>query len=124
MAEDQGTLDQFMQAQTKVLREMLSSYEIPVAFTCQQCQLPLKRRKGKRGDVFWGCSGYPNCKVTHPDQGGKPFIPADTHSCPTCQQGILQLREGKRGKFWGCSRYPLCLTLLNDVKGKPAGGGS
>lgn len=124
IAENQGTLDQFMQAQTKALHEMLASYEPPVAFTCQQCQLPLKRRKGKRGDIFWGCAGYPNCKVVYPDQGGKPLIPADIHPCPTCQQGILQLREGKRGKFWGCSRYPLCLTLLNDAQGKPAGGGS
>ena len=88
----------------------------PVAFATQQCQLPLKRRKGKAG-ISLGMRGLSGLQSSLSWPGGKPLIPADIHPCPTtANKGILQLREGKRGKFWGCSRYPLCLTLLNDAK--------
>jgi len=31
--------------------------------TCPQCQAPMRRRTGKRGE-FWGCSNFPNCRGT------------------------------------------------------------
>ncbi len=31
--------------------------------TCPDCGKPLMKRKGKFG-MFWGCSGYPNCRHT------------------------------------------------------------
>lgn len=45
--------------------------EAAQAHPCPECGSPLRRRKGSNG-AFWGCSSYPNCKVTLPDQGGKP----------------------------------------------------
>src|SRR5438132_925564 len=30
---------------------------------CPQCQAPMRRRTGKRGE-FWGCSNFPNCRGT------------------------------------------------------------
>lgn len=40
---------------------------------CQVCGKGLTRRPGKKRGVFWwGCSGYPVCKQTYPDAGGKP----------------------------------------------------
>ena len=38
---------------------------------CPTCGKPLKRRKGRNG-YFWGCTGYPECPTTLPDQRGKP----------------------------------------------------
>jgi hypothetical protein len=31
---------------------------------CPSCGRNLVQRKGKNGDMFWGCSGYPGCKFT------------------------------------------------------------
>lgn len=31
--------------------------------TCQRCGKPMVQRKGARG-AFWGCSGYPKCRLT------------------------------------------------------------
>ncbi|EHK7406852.1 DNA topoisomerase 3 [Vibrio parahaemolyticus] len=43
---------------------------------CPNCGEGLIRRKGKpfkgKPSYFWGCSGYPNCKTTVFDKGGKP----------------------------------------------------
>ena len=40
---------------------------------CKQCGSPLVRRPGKKeGSFWWGCSGFPKCKVRYFDQNGKP----------------------------------------------------
>ena len=31
----------------------------------------MQKRKGKHGD-FWGCSAFPQCRMTANDAGGKP----------------------------------------------------
>jgi DNA topoisomerase III len=38
---------------------------------CPACGKPMRRRKGRDGH-FWGCTGYPECRQTLPDQRGKP----------------------------------------------------
>lgn len=42
----------------------------PVAPTCRLCGKPMVLRTARRGPQagrsFWGCSGYPQCKATHP----------------------------------------------------------
>lgn len=40
-------------------------------YACELCKSPLKQRKGSSG-LFWGCSTYPTCRNTLPDQDGKP----------------------------------------------------
>ncbi|GAM65459.1 DNA topoisomerase III [Vibrio ishigakensis] len=40
---------------------------------CKKCGSPLVRRPGKKKDSFWwGCSGFPKCKVRYFDKKGKP----------------------------------------------------
>ncbi|HBO8157069.1 TPA: DNA topoisomerase I, partial [Pseudomonas aeruginosa] len=45
-------------------------------FLCGKCGLPLVHRKkaGKGGFDFWGCSGYRStgCKVSYPTKDGQP----------------------------------------------------
>jgi len=33
---------------------------------CKNCGKQMIIRKNKKGESFWGCSGYPNCKFTLP----------------------------------------------------------
>lgn len=93
--------------------------------TCPDCGKPLRRRKSKTG-FFWGCSAYPECKTTLPDNKGQPgkaksSAPAKQmqttakigESCPQCRKGKLVLRSVKNGKnagkpFIGCTIYPKC----------------
>ena len=44
---------------------------------CPKCGKVMLRRKGKNG-FFWSCSGYPECKTTAQDNGGKPKFTAST----------------------------------------------
>ena len=39
--------------------------------SCPACGKPMRQRNGSAG-VFWGCTGYPDCRTTLPDAGGRP----------------------------------------------------
>lgn len=43
------------------------------AYLCPNCKKPLHRINGKKG-LFWACTGYPECKTSFPDKGGKPLM--------------------------------------------------
>ena len=40
---------------------------------CPRCDAPMFLRNGKNG-AFWGCSNYPDCKMTANDNNGKPVF--------------------------------------------------
>ena len=40
---------------------------------CPRCDAPMLLRNGKNGS-FWGCSNYPECKMTADDKNGKPVF--------------------------------------------------
>ena len=139
IARGKGKLETFIQGQAQwingVLRQTISDAKTATDTTgfantenthpCPDCGKPLRRRKGSNG-FFWGCSAYPDCKTTLPDNKGKPTQrkPAKkAHSqstkarvgdtCPECKKGKLVLRSIKNGKnegkaFTGCTRYPKC----------------
>lgn len=46
------------------------------AHECPECHKPMRKIPGKAG-AFWGCTGYPDCKITLPDVGGKPGKPGE-----------------------------------------------
>lgn len=94
-------------------------------FECPRCHSILVRREGKRGS-FWGCSSYPECKMTVPDftnvrgESAPDFMALnheapDTRktfilvgkNCPDCGKPLVK-RHGKRGAFAGCSAFPAC----------------
>ncbi|MDX1490643.1 MAG: topoisomerase DNA-binding C4 zinc finger domain-containing protein [Pseudohongiellaceae bacterium] len=41
------------------------------SFRCTYCGQLLRQRTGKNGK-FWGCSQFPECRHTWPDENGKP----------------------------------------------------
>jgi putative DNA topoisomerase len=43
------------------------------AWRCPKCGHLLKQRHGKAG-LFWGCSQYPLCQASYPDQDGEPKL--------------------------------------------------
>ena len=94
--------------------------------TCPQCGKSLRRLKNKNRDrFFWGCTGYPECAVTFPDNDGAPgerteALPqsSEVHPCPQCGKPMRR-RNGSNGPFWGCSGYPHCKHTLPDEDGRP-----
>ena len=40
---------------------------------CPRCGAPMLLRNGKNGS-FWGCSNYPECRITADDKNGKPVF--------------------------------------------------
>ncbi|MES9927664.1 MAG: DNA topoisomerase 3 [Candidatus Thiodiazotropha sp. 6PDIVS] len=139
IAQGKGKLETFIQGQAQwistVLRQSISSANTDGDSTgfanttnthpCPSCGKPLRRRKSSNG-FFWGCSAYPDCKTTLPDNKGKPTqrkpskkaLPQASKAkagdtCPECKKGKLVLRSIKNGKnegkaFTGCTRYPKC----------------
>ena len=105
----------------------------PQQYTCQACGKAMRFRAGLHGG-FWGCSGYPGCKNTLPDDEGKPGLRqqrdagpnrpvSSAHqqvalspdksaqspqmTCTACGRPMKR-RNGFNGPFWGCTGYPGC----------------
>lgn len=99
---------------------------------CPSCQKPMRRIKGQKG-AFWGCTGYPDCKTTLPDSGGKPETSkksptsdkrdhVSTFTCLKCGKPLIhKVKKGKGGfDFFGCSGYSVgCKTTYGNLAGKP-----
>ena len=75
------TLEDFSRKQEQSLSELLAQAKkvaitaSPKTVLCPECGKPMRRRKGKKG-FFWGCTGYPDCSATAPDNHGKPDFAA------------------------------------------------
>ncbi len=70
---------------------------------CPNCDTGyLVKRKGKdKSSYFWGCSTYPECKVSYQDNNGEPDVYLSV-SCPVCEKGELLKFRGKYGAYWKC----------------------
>ncbi len=99
---------------------------LPPAHPCPTCGKAMRRRAGKNG-AFWGCTGYPECRTTLPDDNGKPGerkAPpvSDEYQCTKCGKPLVhRVKKGKGGyDFWGCSGYPKCKqSYESNSHGKP-----
>ncbi len=91
---------------------------------CPVCSSPMMIRKSRKGK-FWGCSRYPACHVTIPDDNGRPGTPSFNKRdidpsvlCPQCGSPMRFFNHPK-GDFFGCSNYPNCKGIIKAKKGKP-----
>lgn len=114
-----GSVDSQLQRELDTLQV---TAQLPV-HACPACTRPLWRIKGGNG-WFWGCTGYPDCKVTLPDSKGKPGErkqqALSEFSCQCGKPLVHKIKKGKGGfDFWGCSGYPSCKTTYQDKDGKP-----
>ena len=78
MSDGKGTLEDFLNGQAKFTAELCAAasdakFQIPDGvYKCPRCKAGVMvKRNGKNG-VFWGCSNYPNCRMTFNDKDGKP----------------------------------------------------
>ena len=101
---------------------------------CPDCKKPLVIRFGRFGK-FKACSGYPDCKYSHPIEDKKAdrdlevvgedgemesIKKAEGEKCEKCGHKML-LKEGRFGKFMACENYPKCkhtksIVISTDVK--------
>lgn len=79
---------------------------------CEKCGKPMALKRSRFG-VFYGCTGYPECKNIR-KIGPAAAPPRETGvGCPECKQGTIQEKKSRRGKiFYSCSRYPDCKFAL------------
>ncbi|HEX7184112.1 MAG TPA: type I DNA topoisomerase [Thermoanaerobaculia bacterium] len=84
--------------------------EIP---PCEKCGRPMALRRSRFG-VFYGCTGYPECKNLRKPGAGPKQEPKPTGvACPECGKGEMVEKTSRRGKtFYSCSRYPDCKFAL------------
>lgn len=87
---------------------------------CPDCGHQLQKIWARR-KYFFGCSNYPDCNFTAP-QEALEFNKEDydpnfnwDQLCPKCN-GPMKLRFGKFGPFLGCSTYPECKGIVNIPK--------
>ena len=89
---------------------------------CPKCGKPLWIRENKRGEKFYSCSGFPECKESfNIDPQGNPVRSAveTEHKCEKCGKPMV-MRQGRRGAFIGCTGYPKCRNALPvDDQGRP-----
>lgn len=86
IAEGKRQLKLFSSQQHQVLSSMLSTLALQkvdvsakpeglseTKYLCSKCKKPLRRIKSKQSSgYFWGCTGFPECRVIHPDKKAKP----------------------------------------------------
>jgi DNA topoisomerase-1 len=87
----------------------------------------MRKRKGAKGD-FWGCSGYPDCTTSLPDDNGKPGkareSQASDYNCPKCGSLLMNFsgtskKSGKPYKALRCPKKDCDGFYFFDKKGKP-----
>jgi len=92
----------------------------PSEYLCEACGKSMVYRFGKTGR-YLACTGYPDCKQTHPvdERGSKLERKEVDVPCPQCGKPMM-LRHGRWGPFLGCRDYPNCKgTLRCDKEGRP-----
>ncbi|MDH5426110.1 MAG: topoisomerase DNA-binding C4 zinc finger domain-containing protein [Gammaproteobacteria bacterium] len=95
---------------------------------CPDCHKPMLKRistKGRtKGNEFWGCSDYPQCKATmqiDKELAEKPFLKntdtSEIPDCPKCHEPMVKRASKKAGltgkEFWGCSKFPKCRAVIS-----------
>jgi len=98
-----------------------SKTKINTTYPCV-CSQGYMQKRSYKNNYFWGCSTFPACNKTLPDEDGKPgikktntIISTNKKSgtgkfCPKCDKGTLIKRSVKNGKnegksFYGCSNH-------------------
>lgn len=124
------TLADFMAEQARVLPELLApilsvspapAEGVP---SCPECGRAMSLRQGSQG-AFWGCTGYPDCRCTQPDDNGKPGVRAAEFTCTECGNGLRRIKTRKGDMCYACFAAARHASgkprFWNEVEGKPAG---
>lgn len=85
---------------------------------CPECGKPMRRMRSKTGKIYYGCTGYPDCKFLSWD------IPTG-EKCPKCGKGYLVKKDNEiKCSQKGCD-YSVPAPAPEGVQAeKPAEGGN
>jgi DNA topoisomerase-1 len=76
----------------------------PIGANCPEGGRPMAEKRSRKGRVFYGCTGYPECKFATWDP------PVDT-KCPVCDYSIVVEKTTKQdGHHFYC---PNCKAVLD-----------
>lgn len=81
--------------------ERVKFKEEPAGESCPKCGRPMVIKLGRFGK-FVACTGYPECRTTH------PFYVKIGIRCPDCGAELIERENRRKKTFWGCSSYPAC----------------
>ena len=77
--------------------ECKNTKAIPTGVHCPQCGKELVQKRSRRGKVFYGCSGYPDCNFA---LWNRPVA----KECPQCKKPFLVEKYSKQsGNQLACS---------------------
>ncbi len=87
MAVKQGRFGTFLACADYPKCKFTRAIVIGSSVSCPNCGKELIRRNTRRGKIFWGCSGYPDCKTAYWDE------PLD-EKCPKCTNLLVNKKSG------------------------------
>ncbi len=91
----------------------------PTDEKCGKCGKPMVLKVGRFGR-FLACSGYPECKNTHPFGDEEALeVPEEVATCEKCGSKMV-VKQGRFGPFLACGNYPACKNT-KKLKKDPAG---
>lgn len=96
-------------------RELKASLQEETDRTCEKCGRIFVIKWGRNGR-FLACSGFPDCRNTHPLEASEPE-PTD-EVCEKCGSEMA-IRTGRNGRFLACSGYPECKNTRSISTGVP-----
>ncbi len=100
------------------------------SFACPSCGRALRQLTGSNG-LFWGCTAYPECRATFPDDDGKPgqrkpqgdLALAKIPPCPECGGTLVYFKNKKGYMTFACfakmKHANENIHFWNDNNGQP-----
>ncbi len=133
IAEGTGDYAAMMRDSDELLDNEVEAFLTATSPKCPDCGKRLvhrvrKETKEAKGYNFWSCFGYPECKASFENAGGKPGerqankAVLSEHKCQECGKPLVhRVKEGEGGyNFWGCSGYKEgCTAKYSDADGLP-----
>jgi DNA topoisomerase-1 len=128
IAQGEASYKTIIQGVHENLNREINAHRLAVVpkHPCPTCGKALNRMRGKT-DYFWGCTAYPECNTTLPDNKGvpgqpKPPIELSAFRCQKCHRPLIHRTKAEQGgyDFWGCSGYKDgCKQTYPNLNGKP-----
>ena len=96
-------------------KELKASLQEETDRICEKCGKVLVIKWGRNGR-FLACSGFPECRNTHPLEASEPEPSGEV--CEKCGSEMA-IRAGRNGRFLACSGYPKCRNTRSISTGVP-----
>ncbi len=96
-------------------RELKASLQEETDRICEKCGKVFVIKWGRNGR-FLACSGFPECRNTHPLEASEPEPSGEV--CEKCGSEMA-IRTGRNGRFLACSGYPKCRNTRSISTGVP-----